>query len=173
MGTGWGRGLDEGLTPCARPIPSPPRGRQRLAERYSQTKSRAWRQHLPGHISSLPGGQTYVGASVGAPTARQPFLRAGVRPPSCSESENATRPPGQQTAPTVLQTYFSLTTCTPWLLPHLCPALLQSLLCTRRARSDPHGRFSQHRRWDNHTKQGQVGPEPSGNFPHPGVNCPF
>lgn len=138
VGTGWGRGLDEGLTPCARPIPSPRPGAGSDWQREIQPDKEAG----PGGSTCLatsapcPGGQTYVGGQRGCPHCPPTLPQSSVRPPSCSES-TFTRPPGQQTAPTVLQTYLQFDhLAPPWLLPHLCPALLQSLLSARRAGSD-------------------------------------
>ena len=139
VGTGWGRSLDVGLTPCARPAPPPALGQAATGRgRYSQTKKRgldagpAWPPQLPAQEASPAWG-----ARVGSSTACRPLSRAVlfILPAAQSQPLHAhlvSRP--HQLCP---QTYLQFDhLAPPWLLPHLCPVLLQSLLSARGAGSD-------------------------------------
>ena len=68
------------------PLP-PPRGRQRLAEGdTARQRSGAWRQDLPGHLSSLPRRPALPGAPEWAPP-----LSADPSPEQCSSSSQLLR----------------------------------------------------------------------------------
>lgn len=139
VGTGWGRSLDEGLTPCARPAPPPAPGQAATGRgRYSQTKKRgleagpAWPPQLPAQEASPAWG-----TRVGAPTVCRPLPRAVLFVLPAAQSQPLHAHLVSRPHRLCQQTYLQFDhLAPPWLLPHLCPVLLQSLLSAQGAGSD-------------------------------------
>lgn len=147
VGTGWGRGLDEGLTPCAR-LPPPFRHHSRAGS--------DWQRETQPDKEAGPAWEPRAGA----PTAHRPLPRAVLFVLPAAQSQPLHAHPVSRSHRLCPQTYLQFDhLAPPWLLPRLCPVLLQSLFC-------PHGVLGlttqplgqPHQTWPG-------GPEPSGNFP--------